>query len=156
MPGIPRATYMPFPFQIVQSMTKIMMVYEFAGAQRTIHLDEVTETYPIDTWMGHSRGRWEGDTLVVEVNSFNDRTWFDRAGNFHSNALLVVERFTPGGADRIDYEATIEDLNVFTRPWTIRMPLYRRQAAHMQLLEFKCVEFSEELLYGHLRAEPAR
>ena len=156
MPGIPRATYMPFPFQIVQSMTKIMMVYEFAGAQRTIHLDEVAETYPIDTWMGHSRGRWEGDTLVVEVNSFNDQTWFDRAGNFHSNAMVVVERFTPGGADRIDYEATIEDPNVFTRPWTIRMPLYRRQAAHMQLLEFKCVEFSEELLYGHLRAEPAR
>ena len=136
-------------------MTKIMMVYEFAGAQRTIHWTRWRR--PIHRHLDGALARpLEGDTLVVEVNSFNDRTWFDRAGNFHSNALLVVERFTPGGADRIDYEATIEDPNVFTRPWTIRMPLYRRQAAHMQLLEFKCVEFSEELLYGHLRAEPAR
>ena len=106
--------------------------------------------------MGHSRGRWDGDTLVVDVNSFNDQTWFDRAGNFHSNALRVVERYTPAGPDRLDYEATIEDPGVFTRPWTIRLPLYRRQERHAQLLEFKCVEFSEELLYGHLRADPGR
>ena len=156
MPGVPRATYMPFPFHIVQSTNKILIVYEFASAQRTIHLDEVPASYPIDTWMGHSRGRWEGDTLVVDVNSFNDQTWFDRAGNFHGNALRVVERYTPAGPDRLDYEATIEDPDVFTRPWTIRLPLYRRQEQHAQLLEFKCVEFSEELLYGHLRADPGR
>ena len=156
MPGVPRATYMPFPFQIVQSTNKIMMVYEFASAQRIIHMDEVAPTYPVDTWMGHSRGRWDGETLVVDVNSFNDQTWFDRAGNFHSNALHVVERYTPGSPDRLDYEATIEDPNVFTRPWTIRQPLYRRQERHAQLLEFKCIEFSEDLLYGHLRAEPIR
>ncbi len=156
LPGVPRATYMPYPFHIVQSTSKILIVYEFASAQRTIHMDEVPATYPIDTWMGHSRGRWDGDTLVVEVNSFNDQTWFDRAGNFHSNALRVVERYTPAGPDRLDYAATIEDAEVFTRPWTLRLPLYRRQEAHAQLLEFKCVEFSEELLYGHLRADPAR
>ena len=156
MPGVPRATYMPFPFQIVQSTNKIMMVYEFASAQRTIHMDEVAESYPVDAWMGHSRGHWDGDTLVVEANSFHDQTWFDRAGNFHSNALRVVERYTPASPDRLDYVATIEDPNVFTRSWTIRLPLYRRMAEHVQLLEFKCIEFSEDLLYGHLRAEPAR
>ena len=156
MPGVPRATYMPFPFQIVQSTNKIMMVYEFASAQRTIHMDEVAPTYPIDTWMGHSRGRWDGETLVVEVNSFNDQTWFDRAGNFHSDALHVVERYTPGSPDLLDYEATIDDPNVFTRPWKISLALYRRQEEQAQLLEFRCVEFSEELLYGHLRAAPSR
>ena len=156
MPGLPRATYLPFPFQIVQSTDKIMMVYEFASAQRTIHMDTVAPSYPIDTWMGHSRGRWEGETLVVDVNSFNDQTWFDRAGNFHSNALHVVERYTRASPDRLDYEAIIEDPNVFTRPWTISLALYRRQEPHARLLEFKCIEFAEELLYGHLRAEPSR
>jgi hypothetical protein len=155
MPGVPRATYMPFPFQIVQSTTKIMMVYEFAQAQRTIHMDEVKPS-PVDTWMGHSIGRWDGDTLVVDTRRFNDQTWFDRAGNFHSEQLHVVERYTTGSPERLEYEATIEDLKVFTRPWTIRLSLYRRQEKDMELLEFKCVDFSEELLYGHLRAKPAR
>jgi hypothetical protein len=100
--------------------------------------------------MGQSTGRWEGDTLVVDSTGFNDQTWFDRAGNFHSEALHLVERFTPVHADLIDYRATIEDPKVFTRPWTIQVPLYRRRDANAQLLEFKCVEFVEELMYGHL------
>jgi hypothetical protein len=149
MPGVPRATYMPYPFQILQGTSKILVAYEFAGATRTIHLDEVSDS-PSDTWMGWSRGRWEGDTLVVDVTSFNDQTWFDRAGNFHSEALHVVERYTRTGPDHMMYEATIEDPKVFTRPWKIRMPLYRRLEEGKRILEYKCVEFVEQLMYGHL------
>jgi len=105
----------------------------------------------VDTWMGQSTGRWDGDTLVVDTIGFNDQTWFDRAGNFHSEALHVIERFTRKSADVLDYEVTIEDPKVFTRPWKIQMPLYRRQEQNAQLMEFKCVEFVEELMYGHLR-----
>ncbi len=100
--------------------------------------------------MGWSRGRWEGDTLVVDVTGFNDQTWFDRAGNFHSDQLHVVERYTPASPYHLMYEATIEDPEVFTRPWTIRMPLYRRFEADKELLEFKCVEFVEQLMYGEI------
>jgi hypothetical protein len=151
LPGLPRATYMPYPFQILQTGSNdILMAYEYASASRVIKMGKA-DPPPVDTWMGQSVGRWEGDTLVVDVTGFNDQTWFDRAGNFHSEALHVVERFTPAGPDRIDYRATIEDSKVFTRPWTIRMPLYRRHDENVQLLEFKCVEFVEELMYGHLR-----
>lgn len=150
LPGVPRAVYQPFPFQIVQGTNKIMMVHEFASAVRTIHLDKVRPP-PTDTWMGHSVGRWDGKTLVIDVTGFNDQTWFDRSGNFHSDALHVVERFTPIDLNHMRYEATIEDPKVFTRPWKISMPLYRRIEPNSQLLEFKCPEFAEELLYGHLR-----
>lgn len=153
MPGVPRATYMPFPFQVVQTPKHILMAYEFAGATRTIYMDSEAES-PVDTWMGWSRGRWEGETLVVDVTSFNDQTWFDRAGNFHSDALHVVERYTAISPDALRYEATIEDPKVFTRPWKISLPLYRRLDKNMQLLEFKCVEFVEELIYGPLRKKP--
>ena len=152
MPGLPRATYMPFPFQIVQGTGKIIIAYPFAAATRLVHMEDVGES-PVDTWMGWSSGRWEGDTLVVDVTSFVDQTWFDRAGNFHSAALHVVERYTPAGPNVIQYEATIEDPEVFTRPWTIRMPLYRRLEENSQLLEFKCIPFAEELMYGHLRRQ---
>ena len=154
MPGVPRAVYMPFPFQIIQGTSKIIVAYPFAGASRLIHMDEVGDS-PSDTWMGWSRGRWEDDTLVVDVTSFVDQTWFDRAGNFHSEALHVIERYTPVSPNVIQYEATIEDPNVFTRPWKISMPLYRRLDENAQLLEFKCVPFSEEMLYGHLRRQTA-
>ena len=154
MPGVPRATYMPFPFQIVQTPKHILIAYEFAGATRTIYMDSKAES-PVDTWMGWSRGRWDGETLVVDVSSFNDQTWFDRAGNFHSEALHVVERYTPISADALRYEATIEDPKVFTRPWKISLPLYRRLEKNVQLLDFKCVEFVEELIYGPLRKKPA-
>jgi len=150
MPGVPRATYMPFPFQIVQGQHRILINYEYAGAARLINMGKPTKA-PDDTWMGWSNGRWDSDTLVIDVASLNDRSWFDRAGNFHSNALHVVERYTPLSHDALMYEATIEDPNVFTRPWKISMPLYRRLEKNAQLLEFKCVEFVEELMYGHLR-----
>ena len=155
MPGVPRATYLPYPFQIIQGDTKIMIVYGFAEASRTIHMDKANpEAAPIDTWMGRSHGRWDGDTLVVDAAGFNGQAWFDRAGNFASDALHVVERYTPLGPNALMYEATIEDPNVFTRPWTMRMPLYRRLEEHARVLEFKCVEFSEGLLYDHLRRQP--
>jgi hypothetical protein len=151
LPGLPRATYMPYPFQIMQTGTNdILMAYEYASASRVIKMGKV-EPPPVDTWMGQSAGHWEGDTLVVDVTGQNDQTWFDRAGNFHSEALHVVERFTSAGPAVLDYQVTVEDAKVFTRPWTMRMPLYRRQDAGAQLLEFKCVEFVEELMYGHLR-----
>jgi hypothetical protein len=149
MPGVPRATYMPYPFQILQSGDKVLIAYEFAGTTRTIYLTEV-QNNPAPTWMGLSRGRWDGETLVVDVTDFNDQTWFDRAGNFHSEALHVVERYTPVSPHHLMYEATIEDPKVFTRPWTVRMPLYRRFESDKKLLEYKCTEFVEELLYGQL------
>ena len=151
-PGIPRAMYMPYPFQIVQSNTKVNMVYEFANGERTIHLNKM-DKYPNTGYMGYSVGHWEGDTLVVDVSQFTDATWFDRSGNFHSDALHVTERFTPGGRDVIRYEATIEDPQVFTRSWKIRMPLYRRLEPNARLLDFRCVSMVEELMYGHLRKE---
>jgi hypothetical protein len=150
LPGVPRATYLPYPFQIVQSQQNILISYEFAGAVRVINMGAPTKA-PGDTWMGWSNGRWEGETLVVDVTSLNDQTWFDRAGNFHSDALHVVERYTPRSAEILTYEATIEDPNVFSRPWKISMPLYRRVENNAKLLEYKCVEFAEELLYGPLR-----
>ena len=150
MPGVPRATYMPYPFQIVQTPANVLFAYEFASASRIVYMNSTDES-PAESWMGFSRGRWDGDTLVVDVTSFNEDTWFDRAGNFHSADLHVVERYTRTGPDVLQYEATIEDPKVFTRPWTIRMPLYRRLEKNAQLLEYKCVEFVEELMYGHLR-----
>jgi len=153
LPGVPRAAYMPYPFQIVQTPERILIAYEFAGAARTIPIGG-TQQSPSDTWMGWSVGRWEGDTLVVDVTSFNDQTWFDRAGNFHSDALHVVERYTPIGPNTIDYEVTIEDPKIFSRPWKMRMPLYRRLETNAQLGEYMCVEFTEELLYGALRKQP--
>src|SRR5687768_461441 len=138
---------MPHPFQIVQGSKNILFTYQYAGAVRTIYMDNPGPA-PADSWMGLSVGRWEGETLVIDVKSFNDRSWFDRAGNFHSDALHVVERYTAIGPDHLLYEATIEDPKVFTRPWKITMPLYRRKEANARLLEFKCVEFSEELIYG--------
>ena len=152
MPGVPRAMYLPRPFQIIHGTQKIMMIFEFATTQRTIHLDKV-EAPPDDTYMGHSVGRWDGDTLVVDVRQLNSYTWFDRAGNFHSDALHVVERYTPMTPDAIHYEATIEDPKVFTRPWKISMPLYRRLEPNAQLLEFRCVQMVEETFLGHLRKE---
>jgi hypothetical protein len=155
LPGVPRATYMPYPFQIVQSRDVILIMYEYAGAVRSINMGKPQEA-PVDSWMGWSNGRWEGDSLVIDVTGFNDQTWFDRAGNFHSDELHLVERFTPRSADTLIYEATIEDPKVFSRPWKISMPLYRRVEKNAQLIEFKCVEFVEELLYGHLRKQPSK
>ena len=155
LPGVPRATYLPYPFQIIQSEKVILIAYEYAGAVRVINMGAPTEA-PADSWMGWSNGHWEGETLVVDVKGQNEDTWFDRAGNFHSDALHVIERYTPRSADTLNYEATIEDPNVFSRPWKIRMPLYRHVEDKAQLLEYKCVPFVEELLYGHLRKQPSK
>ena len=153
LPGVPRAMYMPYKFQIIQGTTKVMMAFEFRNADRTIHLDEVVP-YPGDAFMGHSVGKWEGDTLVVNVSSFTPYTWFDRSGNFHSDGLRVTERYTPLGRDAIQYEARIEDAKVFTRPWTIRLPLYRRLESNARVVPFRCMEMAEETALGHLRREP--
>jgi hypothetical protein len=153
LPGVPRATYIPQPFRILQSASQIFIAYQYAGAVRNVYLKDPGPP-PIDFWMGQSVGHWEGETLVVDVTGFNDQTWLDRAGNFHSDALHVVERYTRTSPDVISYEATIEDPKVFTRPWKISMPIYRRQEKNAQLLDFKCVEFVEELMYGQWRKKP--
>src|ERR1700693_2102743 len=155
LPGIPRATYLPYPFQIVQSQKNVLFSYEYAGAVRVVNMDAPTKA-PADSWMGWSNGHWEGETLVVDVTSQNEDTWFDHAGNYHSDALHVVERYTARSADTLNYEATIEDSKVFSRPWKISMPLYRRVEKNARLLEYKCAEFAEELLYGPLRKKPGK
>ena len=166
LPGIPRATYMPYPFQIIQGNDDdILMAYEYASANRVVHMQEVGIP-PIDTWMGTSYGEWDGDTLVVTTLALGPGlvklpkgemiegvTWLDRAGNYLTNHATVVERFTKVGENHIEYEATITDPTIYSRPWTIRMPLYRRMEDNAQLLEFKCVPFSENLLYGDLIEE---
>ena len=145
LPGVPRATYMPYPFEIVQTPSKIAITYEFGHALRVIPLDGSPHPDGLpDAWMGDSRGRWEGSTLVVDVKNFNDQTWFDHAGNFHSDALHVVERYALRDADHILYEATVEDPKVFTQPWKISMPLYRRLERNARVLEYECVFYLQE------------
>jgi len=151
MPGMPRATYLPFPFQIIQSPDHVVMAYEFASASRIVYMDRPDFEAPIFSWMGHSRGHFEGDSLVIDVTDQVPDTWLDHAGNHHSDALRVTERYTHVGPNTLMYEATLEDPNVYTQSWTLKFPLYRRLDENMQILEFKCVEFTEELIYGHLR-----
>jgi hypothetical protein len=153
LPGVPRATYMPFPFQIFQSSSAIAIAYEYDSAFRNIFLKDPGPA-PIDTWMGQSYGKWEGDTLVVDVTGLDERTWFDRSGNYHSDQLHVVERYTPYAPNILWYEATIEDPNVFTKPWKISMALYKHVEKNAQLMDFKCVEFVEDLMYGQFSKKP--
>jgi len=153
MPGIPRATYMPYPFQIVQSGDNILFAYEFASASRVVRFNSELKS-PAPAWMGWSIGRWDGESLVIEVTDHMPDTWFDRAGNHHGEALKVTERYTAIDANTLQYEATMDDPGTFSKPWKISMPLYRRREPNMQLMEYKCVEFTEELLYGHLRKKP--
>jgi len=144
LPGVPRIMYMPFPFQIFQTPGHIAMAFEYVHAVRRIFLNTPHPEGPIEWWMGDSRGRWEGDTLVVDVVHFTNQTWFDRTGNFHSEGLHVVERYTPIGPNHIHYEATIEDPNVFTRPWKISFPLYRRLEKGIRVLDYECYAFGLE------------
>ncbi len=153
LPGVPRANYMPYPFQIFHSDKAVFFAYEYAGAVRNVFLEDPGEA-PIDSWMGQSYGRWEGDTFVVEVTGLLSDTWLDRAGNHHGSTTKVVERYTPTSANTMRYEATIEDPETYTKPWKIAYNLYRRVGEDAQLQQFKCVEFVEELMYGHLRASP--
>jgi hypothetical protein len=141
MAGVPRITYMQFPFQILQTPDQVTMMYEYVHTIRNIYMGSPHPRGPIEWWMGDSRGHWEGDTLVVDVVHFTDQTWLDKAGNFNSEALHVVEHYTRVGPDRIDYEATIEDPKVFTRPWKLSMPLYRRVEPNVQLLEYECYTY---------------
>ena len=154
LPGVPRAMYQNMPFQIIQGTDFIAMAFQYAGALRTIYMKPTPG--PADSWMGWSNGHWEGETLVIDTKGFNDLSWFDRAGNFHSDGLHVVERITARSPETLTYEATIEDAKVFTRPWKISMPLYRHVEANAQILEFRCVEFVEDLMYGHLRKQPSK
>ena len=153
LPGVPRATYIPMPFQIIQSEKDVFIAYQFAGAVRDIYMDNPGPSQ-VDSWMGWSVGSWEGDTLVVDVTGLGDGTWLDRAGSHHSYQLHVVERYTMTGPNHILYEATIEDPEVLTEPFTIRMPLYRRIEENARLMDFRCVEFVEELLFGEWRRTP--
>lgn len=150
LPGVPRATYLPYPFQIFQSTKAIAIVYAYDSAYRNIFLKDPGPA-PVDSWMGQSVGHWEGDTLVIDVTGLIGDSWFDRAGDFHSDALHVIERYTPVSPNVMNYEATIEDSKVFSRPWKISMPLYRHVEKNARLVEFKCVEFVEELIYGPFR-----
>ncbi len=153
LPGVPRATYMQFPLQIFQSDSKFFITYEYASAVRDIYLEDPGPAQ-VDSWMGQSVGHWEGDTFVVEVSGLHDGTWFDRAGNHHSAAMKVTERYTLTSPDHILYEATMEDPATFSRPWSLSLPLYRNINQNARLGQFKCVEFVEELIYGHLRKKP--
>ena len=156
MAGIPRANYMQYPFQIVQGEGDMMLfAYTYANANRPVFMTD-HQIAPVDTWMGRSNGSWDGDTLVIEVNSNIEDTWLDRAGNHHSSAMVVTERYTLIDENTIDYQATIDDPETFTRPWTIRMPLYRHREDNARLLEFNCVRFSEQLLYGEYMTPEAR
>ena len=150
LPGVPRLTYMPFPFQIIQKPTEITLLYEFVHAVRYIFTSGTPHPPGhIDWWLGDSRGRWEGDTLVVDVIHFNDQTWFDRAGNFHSDELHLIERYTLIDPDHISYTVTVEDPKVFTRPWNMGMILYRHRESNFQLLDYECYGFDFEKLYPY-------
>jgi hypothetical protein len=142
LPGVPRATYLPYPFQIAQTAKHLAISHEFAHTMRIIYTDGTPHPGPLDFWMGDSRGKWEGDTLVVDTTHFNDRTWFDMSGNFHSEALHVIERFTPSAdGQRMQYDVTIDDAKVFTRPWKMSMPIYRRAERNLQIVDYDCVDF---------------
>ena len=147
LPGVPRAMYLPLPFEITQTPKHVLIAYEFAHATRSIFLDGTPHLDDLDFWMGDARGKWEGDTLVVDTVSLGDKTWFDLAGNFHSDALKVVERFTPIDATHINYEATIDDAKVFTRPWKMTMIIYRRLEKNLELLDYECAEHVYEKLF---------
>jgi hypothetical protein len=155
LPGVPRANYMSLPFQIVQSAKTMLFSYEYAGAVRDVLFNDPGPA-PIDSWMGQSVGKWEGDTLVVTVTGQNDSTWFDRAGNFHSGDMKVVEHWTMVSENTIRYEAEITDPATFAKPWKMSMLIYRRLGDDARLQQFKCVEFVEELMYGDLRKEPLK
>ena len=153
LPGVPRSTYMPFPFEIVQGHDSMFIVYEFANADRILYFEDPGPA-PVDSWMGQSHAKWDGDTLVVEVTGQMADTWFDRAGNHHSASMKVVERWSPTGPNHLLYEATIHDEETFTEAWSISLPLYRRMEPNARIMDFKCVEFVEELMYGEWRRNP--
>jgi hypothetical protein len=156
--GIPRSTYMPYPFQIVQGDGDLMFVYEYATSNRTVRMKNPLnpDDVLVEQWSGWSNGHWDGDTLVVDVFGQISDTWFDRAGNFHGAGMKVTERYSPIDADHLQYEATIDDPTTFSRPWKISMPLYRKVERNAEIYEYKCVEFAEPLMYGDLLKDPIK
>lgn len=138
LPGVPRVMYLPYPFQIFQTPKYVAIASEFAHTTRTIYMNGKGHYADAEFWMGDSRGRWEGDSLVVDVGDHNAETWFDMSGNFHSEALRVIERLTRTAPDTLEYQAEITDPKVFTRPWTMRMPLYLDREPNAQLFEYEC------------------
>jgi hypothetical protein len=148
-PGVPRITYIPFPFQITQTPKWIQVTYEFVHSRRDIYLNDSPHLPGIDFYNGDSRAKWEGDTLVVDVTNINDDptrpTWFDSTGNYHSDQLHVVERWTFNGPDNIVYRATMEDPKVFSRPWTMEVMLYRHKEPNFRIMEYECQIFKEKL-----------
>ncbi len=153
MPGVPRANYLPYPFQIVQSNKDILIAYEYATTNRLINMGKPIEA-ATDTWMGTSNGHWEKDTLVVDVTGFNGNAWLDRAGDYTTDSLHVVERYTMMDPYTINYEATLDDSQIYTKPWKVNLILYKNRQKDARLLEYKCVEFTEQLLYGDLARKP--
>jgi hypothetical protein len=138
--GVPRASYLPTPFQIVQSPGNLAIIYTDNHSYRIVDPATVPHDDGIDFSMGDSRGRWEGDTLVVDVVDLGDQTWLDAAGNFHSDQLHVVERYTLAGPDTLSYEARLEDAKIYSRPWTIRLQLYRDKRPGARITEDECLE----------------
>jgi hypothetical protein len=149
LPGVPRATYIPMPFEITQTTKDILFNYTYDTAARIVHMGKPVKA-DLDTFMGTNNGHWEGDTLVIDVTSQNGRTWLDRAGDFTTGNLHVVERFTPLDANTLNYEATLEDPTIYTQPWKINLILYKHREKNLRLLDFKCVEFIEDLEYQDL------
>jgi hypothetical protein len=140
MPGVPRITYMPFPFQIMQRPGFVLFLYEYLHDNRIVTTNPRPHLEDIDFYFGDSVGHWEGDTLVVDVTNFNDKTWLDSARHTHSDQLHVIERYTRTGPDTIQYEATIQDPKTYSRPWKISMPLHRVTEPGFELREQECVE----------------
>lgn len=138
--GVPRATYLPTPLQIVQSPGNFAIIYQDVHTYRIIYLDNRPFYDRIDWWMGDSRGRWDGDSLVVEVRDLNDETWFDQAGNHHSEDMRVMERYTLTGPDTLRYDATMTDPKAFTKPWTISLTLQRHKEPGFRIIEDECLE----------------
>ena len=153
MPGVPRAMYLDFPFQIFQTPSAVAMAFEWELDYRLIHMDGTPHPSDgSDFWMGDSRGHWDGDTLVVDVSDINDKTWFDMAGDFHSGELHVVERYRMTDRDTIEYQATMEDPKVFTKPWTINIALHRRMDRD-RLFEYSCESELEEVTGAFTRED---
>lgn len=138
--GVPRATYLPTPLQILQSPGNFAIVYEENHAFRVFHPDTRPHFDATDWWMGDTRYRWEGDTLVASVVALTDQLWLDQAGNYHSTEFRVVERYRMTGADTLEYEARIEDPVVYSRPWTLRTVLYRNKQPGARIIEDECLE----------------
>ena len=148
LPGIPRMTYLGWPFQIIQTADYVTFVYEWAHKKRVVPLHAPPPPSEGDTaWMGMARGHYEGNSLVINLTNFNSYTWFDMAGNYHSDALQVVERYTPINADTLQYEATMTDPKIFTRPWTIRMTIQRQK--DIGLLDYECTAMLDEMGIHH-------